>query len=57
MAAIASENVSGKRDPAAGRGRTVGHGSPEVRFENLDLCPTYMFENDSRFIREEVSAC
>ena len=57
MTAIASETIHEIRNLTDGENPAVGPGPGVVRLENLDLCPTYRFENGYRFFREEVSGC
>ena len=57
MTAIASETIHEIRTLTDGENPAVGPVPGVTRLENLDLCPTYMLENRSRFFREEVSGC
>ncbi len=57
MTAIVFETIHEIPDLPDGEDPAVGPGLEKIRLENLDLCPTYRFENGCRFFREEVSGC
>ena len=57
MTAIAFETIHEIFNLPDDGAPAVGADTGVARIANLDLCPTYMFENGYRFYREEVSGC
>lgn len=57
MTATAVVTTSEVRNPLDGGNPLAGTGRRIGLPQNLDLCPTHMFENGYRSFREEVSGC